>query len=452
MLPFLEADFELGASGFENGNNELLGDSGSLAICSGSANPSITCKRSKNVNCLGALGSLRKTVRTNCLCAICAGFAITALPTRPTTLLARKNTRCGNVNGLNVSIKSSSNPNFWDLTMHFAFANFDCLNCLNAYLGKSNARYLGVKKRLYLNPWPRPPNNVSFCAEYTSKTKKFPTLGMFNFGNCTASMPNLNLSLKIRTTGPPGKKLISLKSSGITDAASTNTENAFTNPLSSQWFSMNFLYEMTCFPVFNSVFVVLVFFALFFSFSGTHTRTTSEAVSLFIHRNLTTDATTGVATPSNAFRLDSLVPTRNSRVNKIIGAVKSDCVTKDSSVPSSPDDDDDDDPPSLDKHFLPEIKERTKHVARGMFIFFANFTHVVGEKSSPHEICTIFIYSVFSSFFVFSKERAGGHRYTVRKNNGDYAREKKIILNTLVCSEKQNGWCRPCFSLGCRKP
>jgi len=97
-------------------------------------------------------------------------------------------------------------------------------------------------------------------------------------------------------------------------------------------------------------------------------------------------------------------------MNTIIGAVKSDCVIKDSSVPSSPDDDDDDPPPPLDKHFLPEITETTKHVARGMFIFFVNFTYVIGEKSSPHEICTpIFImYSVFSSFFVFfSKEQNG---------------------------------------------
>ena len=90
-------------------------------------------------------------------------------------------------------------------------------------------------------------------------------------------------------------------------------------------------------------------------------------------------------------------------MNRIIGMVKSDCVTKDSSVPSSSDD------PPLDKHFLPEITETTKHVARGMFIFFVNFTYVIGEKSSPHEICTIFImYSVFSSFFVFfSKEQNG---------------------------------------------
>jgi hypothetical protein len=97
-------------------------------------------------------------------------------------------------------------------------------------------------------------------------------------------------------------------------------------------------------------------------------------------------------------------------MNKIIGTVKSDCVTKDSSVPSSPDDDD----PPLDKHFLPETTETTKHVARGMFIFFVNFKYVIGEKSCPHEICTIFIYSVSSSFFVFSKERAG-HRYTLKE-------------------------------------
>jgi hypothetical protein len=100
-------------------------------------------------------------------------------------------------------------------------------------------------------------------------------------------------------------------------------------------------------------------------------------------------------------------------MNTIIGAVRSDCVTKDSSVPSSPDDDDDDDddPPPLDKHFLPEITETTKHVARGMFIFFVNFIKVIGEKSSPHEICTIFIICIHSLFLLLclllSKEQNG---------------------------------------------
>ena len=163
---------------------------------------------------------------------------------------------------------------------------------------------------------------------------------------------------------------------------------------------------------------------------------TSEAVSFFIHRNLTTDATTGVATPSNAFRLDSLVPIRNSRMNKIIGMVKSDCVIKDSSVPSSSDD------PPLDKHFLPETTETTKHVARGMFIFFVTFKYVIGEKSCPHVICTIFISSPPPVlFFVFSKERAG-NRYTLY-NDGE--REKDYsCAGWFSDSEKP-------ISLGCTK-
>ena len=163
VLLFLDADFEFGGSGLENGNNELLGDSdASFSMSSASSTPNITCMRSKNVNCLGSLGSLLKTVRTNCLRAILAGFAITASLTLPITLVVRKNSLCGTVNGFKVSIKSSSKPNFCDLTMHFAFANFDFLNCLYANTGTSKTTYRGVKKTLYLNPWPRPPNKVSF--------------------------------------------------------------------------------------------------------------------------------------------------------------------------------------------------------------------------------------------------------------------------------------------------
>tara|TARA_Y100000739_G_scaffold199776_1_gene183542 strand:- start:116 stop:529 length:414 start_codon:yes stop_codon:yes gene_type:complete len=137
-------------------------------------------------------------------------------------------------------------------------------------------------------------------------------------------------------------------------------------------------------------------------------------------------------------------------MNTIIGAVRSDCVTKDSSVPSSPDDDDDDDPPPpLDKHFLPEITETTKHVARGMFIFFVNFIKVIGEKSSPHEICTIFI--LYSQSFPPSLSSSS------QKNKTESFNERKRLFNAQhvigVFRNEKNWWCKERrFSLGCIKP
>jgi hypothetical protein len=179
---------------------------------------------------------------------------------------------------------------------------------------------------------------------------------MFNFGNRTASTSNLYFSLNTRITGPPGKKLASLKSSGTTEATKTNAENAFTSTSS----------PTVIFPI-----VVVPFFEEEEEgeedFSA-NSCTTSEAVSLCVHLNRTMKATTGEANPSKAFRRESAEPTKNSFANKIAGTTNA-LPTKASSPPPLPPpallELDDDDFERIERpHLFADNVESKKHKAR----------------------------------------------------------------------------------------
>ena len=116
-------------------------------------------------------------------------------------------------------------------------------------------------------------------------------------------------------------------------------------------------------------------------------------------------------------------------MNTIIGAVKSDCVIKDSSVPSSPDDDDDSS--SSGQTFPPgNYGDDETRRARDVYFLREFYIRHRGEEFSPRNLHT-HLYYVFSLFLLLC---------LLLKRTKRRANEKKIIQrNTLGCSDNKTG-------------